>query len=53
MQEYLNKIERGYQSFFSGESDFDFCDIDLSDLDFVNFDITKEIPTNTTILRKA
>jgi deoxyadenosine/deoxycytidine kinase len=41
--EYLNKIERGYQSFFNGESDFDFCDIDLSDLDFVKGEAAYQI----------
>ena len=29
------KIERGYQSFFIHESKFDFCTIDLTDLDYV------------------
>ena len=33
--EYLKKIERGYQSFFIHESKFDFCTIDLTDLDYV------------------
>ena len=33
--EYLKKIERGYQSFFIHESKFDFCTIDLTDLDYL------------------
>jgi len=41
--EYLKKIERGYQSFFSHESEFDFCTIDLTDLDYVKEEAAYQI----------
>ena len=41
--EYLKKIERGYQSFFSHESEFDFCTVDLTDLDFVKEEAAYQI----------
>ena len=40
---YLKKIERGYQSFFSHESEFDFCTVDLTDLDFVKEEAAYQI----------
>ena len=41
--EYLKKIERGYQSFFSHESKYDFCTVDLTDLDFVKEEAAYQI----------
>ena len=41
--EYLKKIERGYQSFFSHESEFDFCTVDLTDLDHVKEEAAYQI----------
>tara|TARA_B100001057_G_scaffold457820_1_gene506439 strand:- start:272 stop:1417 length:1146 start_codon:yes stop_codon:yes gene_type:complete len=41
--EYLKKIELGYQSFFNHESEFDFCTVDLSDLDFVKLEAAYQI----------
>ena len=41
--EYLKKIERGYQSFFSHENEYDFCTVDLTDLDFVKEEAAYQI----------
>ena len=41
--EYLKKIERGYQSFFIHESKYDFCTVDLTDLDFVKEEAAYQI----------
>ena len=41
--EYLKKIERGYQSFFSYQSEFDFCTVDLTDLDYVKEEAAYQI----------
>ena len=41
--EYLKKIERGYQLFFNHDSEFDFCTVDLSDLDFVKVETAYQV----------
>ena len=42
-EEYLKKIELGYQLFFNNKSEFEFCTIDLSDLDFDKGEVAYQI----------